>query len=48
MIFLISQKFELRHKLVTLATKGKLKAEQDEFVKLQTFDSSYFRGKKKL
>ena len=28
-----------------LATKAELKTEQDKVTKLQTFDSSYFRGK---
>ena len=36
----------LDKKLATLATKADLKAEQDKIVKLQVFDSSYFRGKK--
>ena len=32
------------NKLTTLATKAELKAEQNKITKLQTFDSSYFRG----
>ena len=32
-------------KLETLATKAKLKAEQDKIIKLKAFDSSCFRGK---
>ena len=31
--------------IATLATKGKLKPEQNKIVKLQTFDSFYFRNK---
>ena len=31
--------------LGTLATKAELKIEQDKMTKLQTFDSSHFRGK---
>ena len=30
---------------MTLATKAKLKAEQNKIAKLQAFDSSYFRVK---
>ena len=36
---------DLDKKLVKLATKAELNAEQDKIVKLQAFDSSYFRGK---
>ena len=38
---------DLDKKVATLATKAelKLKAEQDEIIKLQAFDSSYFHGK---
>ena len=32
-------------KLATLATKAELKAEQEEIVKLEAFDPSYFHGK---
>ena len=32
--------------LATLATKGELNAEQDKLIKLKTFDSSYFLGKR--
>ena len=32
-------------KLATLATKAELKAEQDEIMKLEAFDWSYFHGK---
>ena len=35
-------------KIKKLATKAELKVEQDKTVKLQTFDSSYFRGKSHL
>ena len=34
-----------KKKVSTLATKAKLKPEQDKIIKLQAFDSSYFRGK---
>ena len=36
---------ELNTKLAILATKAELKTEQDNLVKLQAFDSSYFHGK---
>ena len=36
---------DLDKKAATLATKADLKAEQDKIIKLQAFDSSYFRGK---
>ena len=36
---------DLDIKVAILATKAELKAEPDKIVKLQTFDSSYFRGK---
>ena len=36
---------ELNCKLASLATKAEIKAEQDKIIKLQAFDSSYFRGK---
>ena len=36
---------DLDKKIATVATKGKLKSEQDKLVKLQKFDASYFRGK---
>ena len=32
-------------KVATLVTKAELKAEQDKIIKLDAFDSSYFRGK---
>ena len=32
-------------KIITLATKVELKVEQDKIIKLQAFDSSYFRDK---
>ena len=35
----------LNTKLATLATKAELKAEQDKIMKLQGFDSHYFRSK---
>ena len=35
----------LNKKIKTLTTKSELKADQDKIVKLQAFDSSYFRGK---
>ena len=35
----------LNTKLATLATKAELKAEQDKIMKLQVFDSHYFRSK---
>ena len=35
----------MNKKVAALATKAELKAEQDEILKLQAFDSSYFRGK---
>ena len=35
----------LDKKKVTLATKAELKTEKDKIVKLQAFDSSYFRYK---
>ena len=31
--------------VATLATKAELKTEQDKLIKLQAFDSSYYRGK---
>ena len=34
----------LNTKLATLATKAELKAEQDKIMKLQGFDSHYFRS----
>ena len=37
---------DLDKKIATLVAKAKLKAEQDKIVKLQVFDSSYFRGKR--
>ena len=36
---------DLDNKVATLATKAELKAEQDKIIKLQVFDSIYFRGK---
>ena len=36
---------DLNIKLMTLATKAELKAEQDKKFKLKAFDSSYFYGK---
>ena len=35
-------KSDLDKKIATLATKSELKKEQDNIVKLQAFDSSYF------
>ena len=35
----------LDRKLATLAAKTELKEEQDKIIKLQVFDSIYFRGK---
>ena len=37
--------FDLNTKLSSLVTKLELKAVQDKIVKLQAFDSKYFRGK---
>ena len=39
------KKSELNIKLVTLATKAELKAEQEQMVKLQTYDLRYFPDK---
>ena len=39
---------DLNTKLARLATKAELKAEQDKIVKLQAFDSHYFRGENVL
>ena len=39
---------DLNKKVATLATKAELKAEQEKIIKLQAFDSSYFRGKSYL
>ena len=36
---------DLDSKIATLATEAELKSKQDELVKRQSFDSSYFRGK---
>ena len=36
---------DLDNKIATAATKAELKEEQDKMLKLQVFDSSYFRGK---
>ena len=36
---------DLNKKVVTLVTKVDIKAEQDKILQLQSFDSSYFRGK---
>lgn len=36
---------DLNNKVAKLATKAQLKAKQDEIVKLQSFNSSYFRCK---
>ena len=36
---------KLDKKVAALASKAELKAEQDKMIKLQAFDSSYFRGK---
>ena len=38
-------KADINKKVATLATKSELKAEQDDIIKLQNFDSSYFRCK---
>ena len=35
---------DLNEKVATLATKVKLKTEQNKIIKLQAFGSSYFRG----
>ena len=43
-IFNLVWKFDLNNKLVTLATKTELKAEQDKIVKLKTYELSYFLG----
>ena len=37
--------FDLNKKVVTLATKAELKAEQDKIINLEALDSSYFCGK---
>ena len=37
---------DLNKKLATLATKAELEPEPDKIVKLQAFDSSYFRQRK--
>ena len=39
---------DLNKKVATLATKAELKAEQEKIIKLQAFDSTYFRGKSYL
>ena len=39
------KKSELNIKLATLATKAELKTEQEQMVKLQTYDLRYFVGK---
>ena len=39
------QNSDLNTKLTTLATKAELKTQQDKIVKLQIFDSTYFRDK---
>ena len=44
-IYSLVNNYDLNTKLATLATKTKLKAEQDKIVKLQAFDSTYFRNK---
>ena len=36
---------DLDKRITTLATKAELKAKQDKIVKIQAFDSIYFRGK---
>ena len=36
---------DLNNKVAKLATKARLKAKQDEIIKLRSFDSSYFRCK---
>ena len=36
---------DLDNKVATSATKAELKAEKDKIIKLQVFDSIYFRGK---
>ena len=41
----ISSAYLDKKKAVTLATKAEPKAEQDKIIKLQAFDSNYFRGK---
>ena len=41
-IFRLIDKSDLDKKIATLATKSELKEEQDNIVKLQAFDSSYF------
>ena len=42
---LVINNFELDKKIVTLAIKAKLKAEQYNLMNVQVFDSSYCRGK---
>ena len=37
-----------KEQIKTLATKAELKAEQEKIMKVQTFESSYFRGKSHL
>ena len=44
-IYSLVKNSDLNTKLAKLATKTKLKAEQDKIVKLQAFDSTYFRNK---
>ena len=39
---------DLNKKVATLATKAELKAEPDIIVKLQAFDSNYYRGTQNL
>ena len=41
----LEKKSKLKANLRTLATKAKLKAEQDKIVKLKPFDSRHFHGK---
>ena len=42
----LAKNSDLHTKLATLATKAKLKAEQDKTVKLQTYHLRYFLGKR--
>ena len=37
--------FDLNKKVMTLATKAELKAQQDKIINLEALDSSCFRGK---
>ena len=43
-ILILVKNSDLNTKFSSLATKAEVKAEQDEIVKLQVFDRSYFHG----